>query len=96
MAALSNNLFDNRGYWRGAIEIGANLLPPPAADSPFEVASADPVITGSSTNALAYAAEAETPAPARVRPMGSSMPALPATASVMPASSGATLWSSRR
>jgi uncharacterized protein YcbK (DUF882 family)/outer membrane biosynthesis protein TonB len=87
-AALTNNVFDTRGYWRGAVEMGGNLPPPTAADSPFEIASADLATTGSSGNAaLAYAAESETPAPARARPMGSTMPRLPATATVTPTSS---------
>ena len=91
-AALPNNLFDNRGYWRGAVETGANLPPPAAADSPFEIASADPTATGSAAKAaLAYAAESETPAPARARPMGSTMPRLPATATVIPAPSNTTV-----
>jgi uncharacterized protein YcbK (DUF882 family) len=86
-AAASTNLFDNRGYWRGAVESAA--LPPPA-QTPFEVASADPVAGGTPARAaLAYAAETETPPqvtqPAQVRPMGSSMPRLPATATIMPA-----------
>jgi hypothetical protein len=91
-ASLANNLFDNRGYWRGAVETGGNL-PPPAQMLPFEVASADPNATGSTAKAaLAYAAESETPAaPARARPMGSTMPRLPATATVMPASSNTTV-----
>jgi len=91
-ASLANNLFDNRGYWRGAVETGGNL-PPPAQMLPFEVASADPNATDNTTKAaLAYAAESETPAaPARARPMGSTMPRLPATATVMPASSNTTV-----
>jgi len=94
-ASLPNNMFDNRGYWRNAVETGA-ALPPPTQTSPFQVASADPSTTGSAPKeALAYAAEAEPPAqvlpPARVRPMGSTMPRLPATATVMPASSNSTV-----
>ncbi len=95
-AALANNLFDHRGYWRGAVETGANLAPPAPALSPFQVASADAganfgATGGSGNAALAYAAESETPAPARVRPMGSHMPRLPATATVMPVSSNTTV-----
>ena len=92
-AAPANNLFDNRGYWRGAIETGANSPQPAAAASPFETASADPnaLIAGTAPAlrpALAYASESETPAaPVRSRPMGSNMPRLPATAAVTPASS---------
>ncbi len=87
-----NNLFDNRGYWRGAIETGANLAPPAAANTPFETASADPTATGSTANsALAYAAESEASAPARARPMGSGLPRLPAAATVIPAPSNTTM-----
>jgi uncharacterized protein YcbK (DUF882 family) len=89
-ASLPNNIFDNRGYWRGAVEVGANL--PPPAQTPFETASIDPETTGSTANAsLAYAPESEMPAPARVRPMGSTMPQLPATATVMPARSNSSV-----
>ncbi|MBI3704903.1 MAG: DUF882 domain-containing protein [Rhizobiales bacterium] len=88
--SLPESLFDTRGYWRGAVEIGA--LPPPAAASPFETAGIDSTATGSTGNvALGYAAESETQAPVRARPMGSSMPRLPATAALMPVSSNATL-----
>jgi hypothetical protein len=86
----ANNVFDNRGYWRGAVEVGASL--PPPAQTPFETASIDPVATGSTAKAaMAYAPETETPAPARVRPMGSTMPRLPATATVMPARSNSSV-----
>ena len=88
--SLPSSLFDNRGYWRGAVETGD--LPPPAAASPFETAGIDPSATGSTGKvALAYAAETETPAPARVRPMGSTMPRLPATAALIPASTNTTI-----
>jgi uncharacterized protein YcbK (DUF882 family) len=91
-ASLANNVFDNRGYWRSAVETGDHL-PPPAQMSPFEVASADPNATsGTAKAALAYAVESETPAaPARPRPMDSTMPRLPATATVMPAASDSTV-----
>jgi uncharacterized protein YcbK (DUF882 family) len=66
--------------WRGAIEKGPEL---PAA---LEVASAIPT-------ALAFAAETPMPhpAPARVRPMGANLPKLPAEATLIPATSGATV-----
>ncbi len=77
MASLSSaSVFDNRGYWRGAVE--SSDLSPPQQLSPFEVASADTA----GIAALAYAAPSETPAPARVRPMGSTMPRLPAAAAI--------------
>jgi hypothetical protein len=86
-ASLPTNVFDNRGYWHGAVESSA--LPPPP-QTPFEVASADSI--GSvARGALAYAAESQPPAPPQVRPMGSSMPRLPATATVMPASPSTTV-----
>ena len=111
-ASLETNVFDNRGYWRGAVESSA-LPPPTETPSPFKVASADPAaVTGSgSSPALAYAAAPETQvpqvaqtarqvtqqaapqvtSPAQVRPMGSSMPRLPATATVMPSSANTTV-----
>lgn len=90
-ATLPNNMFDNRGIWRSAIEIG-ELPPLPASKPPFAIASAEPEATGNSGYAtLAYAAETPLPRPARARPMGSTMPKLPATATVMPASSNATV-----
>lgn len=89
-ASLPNNLFENRGYWRGAIEAGADLAP--TAQMPFEIASADPAVTGSTgTAALAYAPETEVPAPARLRPMGSNIPRLPATAMLIPPPSNTTV-----
>jgi uncharacterized protein YcbK (DUF882 family) len=88
-APLPSSLFDNRGYWRGAVE--TSDLPPPAAASPFTTASIEPTVTGSTAKVvLAYAAESETPAPTRVRPMGSTMPRLPATAALIPASTNTT------
>jgi uncharacterized protein YcbK (DUF882 family) len=89
-ASLPGNLFDSRGYWRGTVE--ASALPPVAAASPFQTASADPGATGSTgQGALAYAAEAEPARPARARPMGASMPQLPREASVLPASTNITV-----
>ena len=98
-ASLAGNVFDNRGYWRGAVESAA--LPPPAqVQTPFEVASAGPVTTGSGAGSvLAYASEKEAQAPqagqvtpaAQARPMGSSMPRLPATATMMPTTPNTTV-----
>ncbi len=86
-AALPNNVFDNRGYWRSAIEMGPALAPPLAAGTPFEVASLDPVNTGSTAgNALAYATESETSIAAHTHPMGSRLPRMPAAARVIPVS----------
>jgi hypothetical protein len=94
-AALANNVFDNRGYWRGAVETG-EALPPPAQQTPFEVASAGPLAdvgtTGSAAKAaLAYATESETTAPARARPMGAAMPKLAREAAVMPVTPNTTV-----
>jgi uncharacterized protein YcbK (DUF882 family) len=88
VTASANNVFDNRGYWRGAVEAGPALTPAGATAS-FEVASADSMTTGSA--ALAYATESETPPSARARPMGSNMPRLPSAATVMPASPNTTV-----
>jgi uncharacterized protein YcbK (DUF882 family) len=75
-ASLANNVFENRGYWRGAVEAGPTLPAPITAGTPYETASAEPVSTGSAGgDALAYATESGAPLAARVRPMGSRMPA---------------------
>ena len=89
-ALATNNLFDNRGYWRGAVETARTLPPPPAAQTPFEVASADPAPPAAPRMAaLAYArAGAKRRRPRPPRPMGSAMPRLPLTATLTPASSG--------
>jgi uncharacterized protein YcbK (DUF882 family) len=90
-ASLPNNIFDNRGTWRGAVEIG-QPLPPPTQASPFEVASADPAATGSTdTAALGYASESDQSPATRARPMGSNMPRMSAAATVIPASSNTTV-----
>ncbi len=86
---VANNIFDNRGYWRGAIEAGPELAPVSTAAAPLEVATADPTTTASA--AMAYAADSEAAEPVRTRPMGSNLPRLPATASVMPPSANTTL-----
>jgi uncharacterized protein YcbK (DUF882 family) len=81
-ASLGGNLFDNRGYWHGSVETGADL-PAASTSSPFETAGLGPNMTGSTS--LAYAGYSETSAPARARPMGSRLPFLAKEASVMPA-----------
>ena len=88
-ASLGGNLFDTRGYWRGAIQSGPDLPTSVAAPTTYETASADPNAIGST--ALAYAAESEASAPARVRPMGSRLPNLAKEASVMPAQGSTTV-----
>jgi uncharacterized protein YcbK (DUF882 family) len=89
-AAPANNVFDNRAYWRDAVE--SSVLPPPAQSSPFEVASADADATGSAGNlALGYAAESEPTPPAPGRPMGAAVPKLAREAALLPAASNTTL-----
>ena len=87
--ARNNTLFEKRGLWIGAVESGEL----PAPQSPFTLASVDPVSTGSTgpanNAALAYAADTAQPAtplprPARARPMGASVPQLAEPASSMP------------
>jgi hypothetical protein len=79
-------MFENRGIWVSAVESGA--LPPALPSSPFD--DADPSPTASTGKAaLAYAAEPAAsarvplPRPAKARPMGSTIPQLPATASLL-------------
>ena len=67
-ASLVSGLFDNRGYWRGAVQPVANLPAAVVGDS-YKTASVDPAATGST--ALAYASEAEPLARVHARPMGS-------------------------
>jgi len=91
-ASAANNVFDNRGYWRGAVETGAALPPPIAAGTTYETASLDPVTTGSAPDdTLAYAAQSQTPLAGRARPMGSRLPRMPAEARVIPSSSNSSL-----
>jgi uncharacterized protein YcbK (DUF882 family) len=90
--ASAGNVVDNRAYWRGAVEAGPALPPPIAAGTRYETASLEPATTGSAGgDALAYAANSETPLAARARPMGSRLPQMPAEARVMPASSNTTM-----
>ena len=86
-ASLGSNLFDTRGYWRGAVQ-SPNLSVTTAAPT-YQTASAEPSSSGSA--ALAYATELEAPAPGRVRPMGSNLPGLPEEASVLPAQGNTTV-----
>jgi uncharacterized protein YcbK (DUF882 family) len=90
-ASLGSGLFDNRGYWRGAVQPVANLPAAVVGDS-YKTASAEPTTTGST--ALAYASEAEPPARVHARPMGSqvsSQVAPPKEATVMPAQGNTTV-----
>ena len=85
-ASLPNKVFDDRGYWRSAAETGPALPAPLAAGTRFETAALDPASTGSTAaDALAYAAESESPLAERARPMGSRLPRMPAEARVIPA-----------
>jgi hypothetical protein len=88
-ASAGNNLFANRGYWRGTVEAGPDLPAASAASGPFETASIGSRPTGST--ALAYATEADSATLERARPMGSRLPLLPKEASVMPAQSNTTV-----
>ncbi len=88
-ASLGGNLFDNRGYWRGAVQTSPNLPAAMAAPMTYDTASIEPNSTGST--ALAYAAESEAPASAPIRPMGSRLPNLPREASVMPGQGNTTV-----
>jgi uncharacterized protein YcbK (DUF882 family) len=88
-ASLGGNLFDNRGYWRGAVQTSPNLPAAMAAPMTYDTASIEPNSTGST--ALAYAAESEAPASAPIRPMGSHLPNLPREARVMPAQGNTTI-----
>lgn len=91
-ASLGSNLFDNRGYWRGAVQPVANM-PAAVAGESYKTASAEPAATGST--ALAYASEAEPPARVSARPMGSrvssQVAAAPKEATVMPAQGNTTV-----
>ena len=92
-ASLGSNLFDNRGYWRGAVQPVANLPAVVTGDS-YKTASAEPAATGST--ALAYVTEPEPPARVHARPMGlqvsSQVAAPPAKeATVMPAQGNTTI-----
>lgn len=88
-ASLGSNLFENRGYWHGAVQNGADL-PAARASTPFETASLEANTTDST--ALTYAApESETREAVRARPMGSRLPRLAKEASVMPAQGNTTV-----
>ena len=91
--ASLGGLFDNRGYWRGAVQPVANMPAALVGDS-YKTASVEPIATGST--ALAYAAESEPPARVQARPMGAQVSSQvappPATvATVMPAQGNTTV-----
>ena len=88
-ASLGSGLFDNRGYWRGAIQDGSDLPAAVTASTKYQTASLDPSTTG--TAALAYAPESTTPKPIQVRPMGALPKRQPAEAMVMPAQGNMTI-----
>jgi uncharacterized protein YcbK (DUF882 family) len=90
-ASLPNADFDKRVAWRGGVEIGP-ALPPPKQKPTFELASIDPVSTGSTPRAaLGYATESAPPPVTRARPMGSNMPRMPVAATVVPAPANTTV-----
>jgi hypothetical protein len=91
-ASLANKTFDERDYWRGAVESGPALPAPLAAGTRFDTAALDPASTGSTgAQALAYAAESASPLTARARPMGSRLPRMPMEARVIPAPPNSTM-----
>jgi uncharacterized protein YcbK (DUF882 family) len=90
-ASLPSTDFDKRVAWRGDVEIGP-ALPPPKQKPAFELASIDPVSTGSTPRAaLSYAMDSAPPPATRARPMGSNMPRMPATATIVPAPADTTV-----
>jgi len=92
VTAAADNVFDNRGYWPGAVETGPALPTPIATGTRYETASAEPVSTGSAGgDALAYATESETPLATRARPMGARLPRMPAEARMIPTMSNTTV-----
>ena len=89
-ASLGANLFDNRGYWRGAIQNGPDLPAAVTASPKYQTASLDPTSTG--TTALAYAAEPGSAKPAQpTRPMGTRAMQQPAEAAVLPSQGNTTV-----
>jgi uncharacterized protein YcbK (DUF882 family) len=97
-ASLGSNLFDNRGYWRGAVQPAATL-PAMVAGESYKTASIEPVATGSTALAYASASEPEPAARAHARPMGtqvssqasSQVAPSPKEATVMPAHGNTTV-----
>jgi uncharacterized protein YcbK (DUF882 family) len=88
-ASLGANLFDNRGYWRGAIQNGPDLPTAVTASPKYQTASLDPASTG--TTALAYAAEPGSAKPAQPRPIGARAMQQPAEAAVLPSQGNTTV-----
>ena len=88
-ASLGANLFDNRGYWRGAIQNGPDLPTAVTASTKYQTASIDPASTG--TTALAYAAEPVSSKPAQPRPMGARATQQPAEAVVVTSQGNMTI-----
>ncbi len=92
VTASAGSVFDNRGYWRGAIETGPALPAPIAAGTPYQTASAEPASTGSAgSDAMAYATESAEPFATHTRPMGSRLPRMPVEARVIPTSSNTSV-----
>jgi hypothetical protein len=89
-ASLGSSLFDNRGYWHGAVQPGPDVAKGAAsAAQPFETAGLETDTAGST--ALAYASASDAQVPARTRPMGAKIPRLPKEATVMPAHGNTTV-----
>jgi uncharacterized protein YcbK (DUF882 family) len=77
----------SRNVWGDTV-----IARPAAAQSPFEVASADPAATGSAEGkALSYATETETNPVERARPMGRAVPQLPREATLVAAPANTTI-----
>ena len=88
-ASLGASLFDNRGYWRGAIQNGPDLPTAVTTSTKYETASLNPTSTG--TTALAYAVEIAPSKPTQARPMGSRATQQSAQAAVLPAQGNTTV-----
>jgi uncharacterized protein YcbK (DUF882 family) len=88
-ASLGADLFDNRGYWRGAIQNGPDLPTVVTASTKYQTASVDPASTG--TTALAYAGEPGPSKPAQPRPMGARVMQQPAEAVVVASQGNTTI-----
>lgn len=98
-ASLSGKVIVQRNVWGDVVATrniwGDVITRGPGsreAERPLAMAAADAASSdGAASNALAYAAESDPRAVARVRPMGSRVPRLPREASVMPAGANTTV-----
>src|SRR5262245_16104339 len=88
-ASLGANLFDNRGYWRGAIQNGPDLPTAVTAWTKYQTASVDPANNG--TPPPAHAAAPGPSKPAQPRPMGARLMQQPAEAVVVASQGNTTI-----